>query len=294
MRGGTSFLPEDDVPSLLSRRRQGGASLKCEVKPMRLGILSDLHIDLNAAALGCSPAELTDLIARTLSGAGLDALVIAGDIGNGEVMSRRLQERLLTALDSHLAASTRIEPGNHDCWSVDGRDRNTHRTYRRLCALPWALPSHPLILGPWSVIGETGWYPLPERETGFEPVFWHQAPADPYNWMIHRLQGQIDAQKGQRLIVALHYVPFRQCIAPQFQGSPLNRFFVVPGLGDLLLQQAPPVEKVIYGHTHVRQQIRVGSLETYCCPLGYRSEWTGSDPEREVLRALAVIDLDVG
>lgn len=258
---------------------------------MRLGVLSDLHFDINARELGCKPEELVDLTADVLSSAELDALVIAGDVADGWRASGRLQERLMARLDSRLADRTRILPGNHDLWRAGGSRESSWQAYRTLCSLPWALPSRPLELGQWSVVGETGWYRMAGRTSPFEPADWSDAPQDPHSWMLARLERQIREQKGRRLIVVTHYLPALECVAPQFAGSPANAFFVVPAIGELLKAQAPPVEAAVYGHTHVRQDLPVGGIPAFCCPLGYAWEWQGEDPEEEIRRALRVLDL---
>lgn len=259
---------------------------------MRLGAISDLHVDHNARRLGLSEAELIQIIARALRRLDLDALVIAGDVADGFRRSLALQEELLAALGSDLARNTRFIPGNHCLWAVDDESADTWKAYRTLCAQPWALPTHPLVLGEWRVIGDTGWYPLSSRRSDIDPVDWSQAPDEPLTWMRLNLAMQMDRYTHKRLIIATHFVPFTQCIAPQFQGRPINRYFVVPEIGDLILDRDDLcIDAVICGHTHVRQRLTVRGIPTFCCPLGYRQEWESSDPEQEVLRAAAVLHL---
>lgn len=118
---------------------------------------------------------------------------------------------------------------------------------------------------------------------------------DPHDWMLRNLQRQIDQHAGKRLLVVTHYIPFTECIAPRYAGSPTNRYFAVPSIGQLLRSQSDgEIAGAIYGHTHVRQQIEVGGIPTFCCPLGYHEEWQGDDPIREVLRTVRVLQLTEG
>lgn len=87
---------------------------------LRLGVISDLHLDYNAYRLQLAESDLTQAIARSLSELDLDALVIAGDIANGAKRSRELQQHLLDSLDPKVAANTRIIPGNHCLWTITG------------------------------------------------------------------------------------------------------------------------------------------------------------------------------
>jgi hypothetical protein len=65
-------------------------------------------------------------------------------------------------------------------------------------------------------------------------------------------------------VVVTHFVPHPGSIAPQYQGSPLNRFFVAE-------DAVPLVERCgarlwIHGHTHTSFDYRVGDTRVVCNP----------------------------
>jgi Icc-related predicted phosphoesterase len=71
-------------------------------------------------------------------------------------------------------------------------------------------------------------------------------------------------------VVITHHVPYERSIAPQYQGNPLNRFFIAA-------DAAPLVERAgarlwIHGHTHTSFDYRVGETRVVCNARGYPGE----------------------
>ena len=73
-----------------------------------------------------------------------------------------------------------------------------------------------------------------------------------------------------RSIVVTHHAPSIQSMAPDFVGSPLNRFFVCEQ-GETIIRTKSPAYWV-HGHTHGACEYTIGSTSVVCNPLGYPDE----------------------
>lgn len=86
-------------------------------------------------------------------------------------------------------------------------------------------------------------------------------------------------------IVITHHLPHPRCIAPQYAGSPLNRFFLhnvanVVERGDARLW--------IHGHTHTSVDVTCGGTRVVCNPLGYPRDMPGEPNPAFSLHAIEV------
>ena len=79
-------------------------------------------------------------------------------------------------------------------------------------------------------------------------------------------------------LVVTHYLPHPASVAPRWRGSPINRYFLQPGLQDVVESGAVPLW--IHGHTHDSVDERVGGCRVLCNPFGYagREENPSFDP----------------
>ena len=70
-------------------------------------------------------------------------------------------------------------------------------------------------------------------------------------------------------VVVTHHLPSNRSVAPMFQGSPLNCFFVCE-VESAIGETAP--QFWIHGHSHVPCDYRIGPTRIVCNPLGYPDE----------------------
>jgi predicted phosphohydrolase len=86
------------------------------------------------------------------------------------------------------------------------------------------------------------------------------------------LKNQIESvrAKCEKIIVATHHVPFRECV--RYEGrlpwDYFSSFMGSAGLGKICLQEAK-VSHVLFGHTHFQMKVEVGSITALCSPIGY-------------------------
>jgi predicted phosphodiesterase len=289
---------------------------------MRVGVISDIHVDLNASTPG-DDRILTALLS-VLKRKGIELLILAGDVANDY---RRTLE-VLEALESKSGLRCLFVPGNHDLWNPNGAsvkdpsapspagpplppEWGAWDSYEALEAFPGSLCQGPVELpGDWVVIGDTGWYDyrFGDSEYGtaefdlmrFEQRLWwdkvnarwDRPTVAVHDYFLGRLAGQLEANAGRKVILVLHAVPIRQFTVqpPNRMWRYLNAFLGSPAYGELALEHS--VAYAICGHVHYRRQQRLENTCFICSCLGYASEWANPrEVEGELDASLTVLEL---
>jgi len=70
--------------------------------------------------------------------------------------------------------------------------------------------------------------------------------------------------------VVTHFLPHPGSVAPQYEGSPLNRFFLAADAQPLVEERGARLW--IHGHTHVSCDYQVGKTRVICNARGYPAE----------------------
>ena len=119
---------------------------------MRIGLISDLHVDINEAF------PILELTAETAGMQSVDALVIAGDISETQDQTIKAVERL----QSLCPFPVYYVPGNHDMWNKNCPERRTEEIDRIYREDPHCLSGRHIILEKdgrkLALIGDLGWY----------------------------------------------------------------------------------------------------------------------------------------
>jgi predicted phosphohydrolase len=231
---------------------------------MKLHLVSDIHSEQY------SGKYLEDFITSLTTSA--DVLVLAGDIGTYRTLD--------TALDIFSKRYERVVfvPGNHEYY------RSSFKNFNPI------LPENVHLLNPGTVrigdvnfIGATLWtdfnnsYQVEHAAKAMindfkviEGFTTHQC-SNLYHQHVTFLRQALDLFHGQKNFVVTHFSPTQQAISEYWKhhGGALNQYFH----NDLdgMLMDLPPT-KWAFGHTHDPIQLRVGEVDLYCNPLGYRGE----------------------
>ena len=280
---------------------------------MRIGILSDIHVDLNG-----SRAVIDGLLQAMHSNA-VDAMLIAGDV------SSNYQVTLDTLEELQERSGTRLlfVPGNHDIWNESHPGLTAWQAYRALERFTGNLTTGAQELGSWTFVGDLGWYDYAyggsqytredfDRMQIGERVWQDgiKAAWDRHTLEMHRTFHQkLDSQLrklssaadpaanpesgGRKIILVTHVLPRREFTVqrPDPQWIYLNAFLGSPEYGELALRYG--VCYSICGHVHYRKQLTVNGTRFICNCLGYTDEWMWSrDPATEIDRAFLTLELD--
>jgi putative phosphoesterase len=278
---------------------------------MRIGLISDLHVDLN----GADPQALAGHLAATARARGLELLLIAGDLSNRWDLTLRTLEEI----QGRTGLRVLFVAGNHDLWNEAtqqpfGAAWGARDSHEALKAFPGNLARGPVELpGGWSVAGAMGWYDFgfghPRYSTeDFERMRlgdrlwqdkanarWDRPTLEVHRAFLEELEVQLSGLRGRRLILATHVVPVVELTVrpPDELWEYLNAFLGSPEYGELAARYG--VEIAVCGHVHYRRRHQAGGTLFIASCLGYSHEWPDpADLAGEVERSLAVVDLPAG
>jgi putative phosphoesterase len=287
---------------------------------MRLGILSDIHVDLNGGE------SVLQALLAVMQHRQIETMVIAGDVASDYRVTLATLERL----QDRSGARILFVPGNHDIWNEAHPEITAWKAYEALQRFTGNLTGEPQdIGGGWTVVGDLGWYDYAfggaqysredfDRMQFGERVWqdrikavWDRHTLDVHRTFHAKLDRQFqtiaspdriasaDSDSGRsdsgapKLILVTHVLPRREFTVqrPDPEWIYLNAFLGSPEYGDLALKYG--VRYSICGHVHYRKQISVDGTRFICNCLGYKDEWMWSrDPEIEMERAFLDLDLD--
>jgi predicted phosphodiesterase len=230
---------------------------------MNIQVMSDLHFETHR--------DGGEEFIRDLDPAGVDVLVLAGDI-----TSARFYETLDHAFGRLTKKYRNIiyVAGNHEYYKSSPRQVR-HSLDRLAKNYPGVLtPENEVVTinGQRFVCG-TMWFPRPDpigesakkfmndfhMIRNFEPWVYDQ------NAAFERLLA-VRLEEGD--VVVTHHLPSFGSVAPQFASSALNAFFV-SAMDDYFVQKP---QLWIHGHTHVRCDYNIGKTRVVCMPHGYPNE----------------------
>ncbi|KKO55561.1 metallophosphoesterase [Paenibacillus sp. DMB20] len=270
---------------------------------MRIGIISDLHVDLNE--LPGEPLVEEALLDQAVRQK-LDGLIIAGDISNDVNRSLKVLEMLKKESGIHIL----FVPGNHDYWSKENGITDTWRIYRQFQTFKGCLSERPYRLsGDWTVVGSSGWYDytLGEPEYTYEQfeemramdrtwqdrvyVHWGMSNRDIHRYFHNRVERELEANRGSSIIMVTHMLshPYFKVPMPHPQWSYFNAFLGSTDYAALYRKYG--VRYGIMGHVHYRKRYAEQGTEMICACLGYRKEWRNASVSEEIRECLQVIDI---
>jgi putative phosphoesterase len=268
---------------------------------MKIGVLSDIHVDIDHRA----PEAVTEALATVVVENGTDALIIAGDIAN----DYRTTLKTLSRLEARSGVRVLFVPGNHDIWNEHHPRLTAWDIYDALREFGGNLANGPQALAEgWVAIGDLGWYDYsfggPEySQAEFDRMqidgrlwqdkvkaVWGRSTLDMHAFFYARIEDQLLRLAGKRVILVTHVVPIRPFTVqpPNAAWNYLNAFLGSARYGELALRHAVPY--AICGHVHYRrEEIREGT-HFICQCLNYAREWVdNTDPLVEIRRAFKTI-----
>ena len=281
---------------------------------MRIGFISDIHVDLNAEG---GEDCVTGLLAAESRRRGLDILLVAGDLSGDFQLSMKTIDRLL----AESGAQVFFVPGNHDIWNEKHPGLKALDTYAALLEHPSNLARGPVSIGDgWTIIGDIGWYDFTYGDLGFTSadfermnymgrtwrdsvyVPWERKTVDVHRMFLDRLKESLDAAvkldkvSDGKVILATHMVQVKEFTVqnPGEMWKYFNAFLGSPEYGQLAMERG--VALSVCGHVHYRRRVKKGGTEFVCPCLGYRAEWAARDGQpadaaREIADALSVWEL---
>lgn len=266
---------------------------------MRIGAISDLHVDDSPEGV------VADAVAAAAEGARVDALVVAGDVSS----SWDITLAAIDELRGRCGVPVLFVPGNHDVWTKHHGGDSPEAIYARLAAHPACLSGRVAALGPYSIVGDLGWYDgsLAEGRFSGEELFrmeyggrvwqdslyarWELPAAGKALEFAEKLEGLLAGLDPRRTIVATHVLPRLEFTVQPPEGvwTYFNGLLGSARYGELFSRKQ--VRASICGHVHYRRRFEADGVDWICACLGTPKEWRSGDARTEAAAALAVLEL---
>ena len=279
--------------------------------PLRIGILSDIHVDQNRGRTN----EVVDALTNTLRHNRPDAFICAGDVSNDYTESLAVLEELR----SSTGVPVFFVPGNHDLWNKHHPHLDAWQIHEKLREFTGTLSQRIVELeGDWMLVGEAGWYDFSLGSGDYsdgdfermeidgrvwqDKLFarWDMSTREVHRVFLERLRERLararelagTTRHGSKIIMVTHAVPvpdFAVPFRPELWNY-LNAFLGSREYGEAATEFAAALS--VCGHVHFRREARHRPTRFICNCLGYRHEWRGNDNAFiEVSRAYREITL---
>lgn len=277
---------------------------------MKIGILSDIHVDLNGGQ-----AVIEGLLAAMLH-RDVEVMMIAGDVSS----DYRVTLDSLEQLQERSGIRVLFVPGNHDIWNEAHPQISAWQAYEALESFPGNLSRGPQeISDGWTIIGDLGWYDYSFGGSQYSQgdfdrmqiggriwqdrikAIWDRHTLEMHRTFYEKLEdqlkrteaGSVSGSGNRKIFLVTHVLPRKEFTVqrPDPEWIYLNAFLGSPEYGELALAHA--VRYSICGHVHYRKEVTVQGTRFICNCLGYTDEWIWSrDPAVEIDRAFLTLELD--
>ncbi|MER2173621.1 MAG: metallophosphoesterase [Carnobacterium sp.] len=273
---------------------------------MKIGVLSDLHIDTNKKKLA-ENETFAGILVKQINHQNIDILLIAGDISSDYLVS----QQFIDEVTERSGISVLFVPGNHDFWSLKNGETDTKKIYRFFEKQSNSLLNKPYILNDeWAVVGNGGWYDYgyadQEKYTKSEfddmklrigvwqdkrYVHWGEENKQVAQWMLDKLEADLQSVGERKVILMTHVVTHPKFVVrlPHKIYDYFNAFLGSSSYEKMY--QNYPIVYSIMGHVHFRKTLVDNQVNYICACLGGSKHWLTKDPEAEVVNALLTFQL---
>ncbi|NGP46662.1 phosphohydrolase [Bacillaceae bacterium SIJ1] len=272
---------------------------------MRLGVISDLHIDTNSDETWSSE-DFKTILARELSEQKVELLLIAGDVSN----HHKLSHAFVKSLKEISGIDILFIPGNHDYWDQENEHKATWEIYNDFKAQEESLLEKPYhINDEWVIVGHSGWYDYTYADSRFSTEHlqertyngrtwkdklytdWQMSDRELSKLFADKVQNDLEQVKDKKVILMTHMVTYQK-FSVQMPHPVFDYFNAFIGTSHYIpFFQNYPVKYNIMGHVHHRESEEKDGIIHICSCLGNRKEWGSDDLHREIEDTLSIIDL---
>lgn len=269
---------------------------------MKIGVISDLHIDNNCNEQ-VSISDFEKIVANEIREQQIDLLLIAGDVSNNHEMTHQY----ITNVKQLTNRTILFVPGNHDYWLKGQEEKDTNKVLEYFKAQEESIIEKPFIINDnWAIVGHSAWYDYTFADKRFtveelsEGSYNGRVWQDKLNtdWKLDdralskkfaaAIQADLGKLKGRNIILMTHMVTYKNfgVKMPHPVFDYFNAFIGTSDCNQLL--QEYQIKYNIMGHVHHRQREEENGITHICACLGNRNEWQTANPVTEVKNALQV------
>lgn len=272
---------------------------------MKIGVISDLHIDANSNDQ-ISIESFEEILTNEINEQEIELLLIAGDVSNQATLSHQFIENIKQKTNKPVL----FVPGNHDYWSKGQEEKNTNETLAYFKAQEESIIEKPFVINDeWAIVGHSAWYDytfadrrfsVEELSTGsYNGRVWQ----DKLNtdWKIddrslskqfaETVHKDLEQMKDKNIIFMTHMVTYRN-FGVKLPNPVFDFFNAFIGTSDFnQMLQTYNIKYNIMGHVHYRKREVENGITHICACLGNQKEWHTPDLATEIKHALQIIQI---
>lgn len=274
---------------------------------MKIGVLSDLHIDTNGKHL---PENETyaSLLSKQIKKQKIELFLIAGDISSDYHESQAFLDELTTLSGIKIL----FVPGNHDYWSRINGEMDTKKIYQFFKQQPESILENPYIINDeWAVVGNSGWYDYGFADTDqysnaeFQKMTlragtwqdkrfcdWGESDQAVTQWMLVKIEEDL-AKVGDRKVILMTHVVTHPKFVVTLPHKIYDYFnaFLGSSSYERLYDEHPNIAYSIMGHVHFRKTLFIDQVQFICACLGGKKHWPTKSVKSELLNAMFTFQL---
>lgn len=270
---------------------------------MRLGIISDIHLDIN------KDYNVLEEIVHQSNNQNIDHLLIAGDITNDYQSTIKAVDTMVSKLNMPLW----FIPGNHDLYDIDQKYPSTKYIYEKLSNHPSCIINKDVNLGENIVlIGDIMWYDYSLADTEHydishiktktqggrtwkdsQYISWGKEDEEIANMFLDKLEKRIIKNQEKTIITMSHMITHEYFLPLEYREDIgfFYAFFGSSKIGELFKKYKTSYN--IMGHIHYRRILKEDGITFICSCLNYHREWQ-SNPinlKKEVRESLFILTI---
>lgn len=271
---------------------------------MRIGFISDLHIDRNTEL---PEKYYLKILLETIKRQHLNRVVIGGDISNHFTKTLRFVEELQNQAEIPI----HFIPGNHDFWEEKESRKNTREIYQLYKDHPQSLIEKPLKINEeYTLVGHPGWYNHAVYDKNkFSPdevehgkfrwaywqdklrMDWEMSDQEVSKHFSQLIEKDLEKVTTDNIILQTHVVTIPEYTMPMPHRT-FDFFNAFMATNDLKhVHKKYPITHQVMGHVHFRAKLLRDETEFITNSLGYRREWRSNDLEKEIQKSLVIIEV---
>lgn len=274
---------------------------------MRIGTISDLHIDRNSHYLNHGETFEKSLSAL-IQEKDIDLLLITGDVSNHYLET----DAFLKNTSEKSGIPILFVPGNHDYWAKDHGITDTAEVDAFFKKQEYSLVNRPYIINDkWAVVGTPGWYDygyanhemytkekFENKQYSFATwndkhyVDWGMTDQEVSQHMLNQLMSDLK-KVGQRQVILMTHVathPEFVIPLPHRVYNYANAFLGAKSY-EQLYKQFPCITYSIMGHVHLRKILQEKDRTYLTACLGNFRHWKNKEIHTQLSKSLLTFDL---
>lgn len=273
---------------------------------MKIGTLSDLHIDRNS---DYTETDLVKSFSEVIRDRQLNYLLIAGDISNHYLMTDDFLKKVQDTSNTPVI----FVPGNHDYWAREHEVTDTNKINDFFNKQDYSLVGKPRLLNAdWAVVGSPGWYDygygnteiydeaaFSKKQYGFASwndryyVDWGRSDRAVSQAMLNQLQEDLTSVGDRKIILMTHVATHQEFVMPLPHRiyNYANAFLGAKSY-ERLYKDFPSIKYSIMGHVHFRKIVNEKNRTLISACVGNHKHWKKKDFKAQMLKSLVTFNIE--